>query len=370
MEDKIKIIFGKSSSKHYENAINLANRFANFQPISRNNKYNTIIIPIKDLNYFYDYLQKLWQLISNWKDTEILLGKKKFQFGRLRDISEIVRCNKKYYAATNKDIHCKIDNVKEGWGCKHLNSVIRYLDNSIYSFVQVRTWYKYGYFESNHIWKIDKNRIFDILKEESEKKYLNYCEIFDLRRVQKLVNTLPDEINLEKSKEWKIEYIEYTDGITLEKKPVSILKKTKADRNKHNLGIRHFGNLHLDNRPSEVGISINFENEKEKSDSNKKRFIPDTKFKEIGGIDEIVETIREVIELPIKNPGMFKHLGIKPHKAILLYGAPGCGKTLIAKAIANEINAHFIPIKGPELFSKYHGESEENLRNIFNEAVR
>ncbi len=101
---------------------------------------------------------------------------------------------------------------------------------------------------------------------------------------------------------------------------------------------------------------------------NSIRYIPEVSFKDIGGIDDIVATVREVIELPLKHPELLRQLGIKPHRGVLLHGEPGCGKTLIAKAIANDVRAHFIPIRGPELISKYWGESESNLRGVFEEA--
>ena len=78
---------------------------------------------------------------------------------------------------------------------------------------------------------------------------------------------------------------------------------------------------------------------------------------DIGGVDEIISMIREVIEIPLKHAKLMKHLGIAPLKGILLYGPPGCGKTLIAKAIANKIEAHFISVRGPELFTKWFGQS-------------
>ncbi len=104
------------------------------------------------------------------------------------------------------------------------------------------------------------------------------------------------------------------------------------------------------------------------SDNRKVRAIPNVSFEEIGGIGRIIHTIREVIELPLRYPELFKYMGIKPHKGILLYGPPGNGKTMIAKAIANEVKAHFIAVSGPELLSKMHGESESNLRKVFQEA--
>ncbi|MEM0438935.1 MAG: CDC48 family AAA ATPase [Sulfolobales archaeon] len=91
-------------------------------------------------------------------------------------------------------------------------------------------------------------------------------------------------------------------------------------------------------------------------------------YDDIGGLGNIIGKVRELVELPLKHPEIFRRLGIEPPKGILLYGPPGVGKTLLAKAIANEANAHFIAINGPEIMSKFYGESEQRLREIFDEA--
>ena len=91
-------------------------------------------------------------------------------------------------------------------------------------------------------------------------------------------------------------------------------------------------------------------------------------YDDIGGLKEQVQRIRELVELPLKHPELFKRLGIEPPKGILLYGPPGCGKTLLAKAVANESDAYFISINGPEVMSKFYGESEARLREIFKKA--
>ncbi len=96
--------------------------------------------------------------------------------------------------------------------------------------------------------------------------------------------------------------------------------------------------------------------------------VPEVTYEDIGGLKEVIETVREMIELPIKHPEIFRRLGIKPPKGILFYGPPGTGKTLLAKAIAHETNSRFYSINGPEIMSKFYGESEENLRRIFKEA--
>ncbi len=93
-------------------------------------------------------------------------------------------------------------------------------------------------------------------------------------------------------------------------------------------------------------------------------------YEDIGGLKKEIQLIREMVELPLKHPEVFKRLGIEPPKGVLLYGPPGCGKTLLAKAVANEADAYFIAVNGPEIVSKYYGESEQNLRRIFEEAQK
>lgn len=92
-------------------------------------------------------------------------------------------------------------------------------------------------------------------------------------------------------------------------------------------------------------------------------------YEDIGGLDEELEQVREMIELPMRHPEIFGRLGIEPPKGVLLHGPPGTGKTLIAKAVANEVDAEFYTISGPEIMSKYYGESEEQLREVFEEAT-
>jgi transitional endoplasmic reticulum ATPase len=91
-------------------------------------------------------------------------------------------------------------------------------------------------------------------------------------------------------------------------------------------------------------------------------------YEDIGGLKDELQRLRETIELPLRHPELFRTLGIEPPKGVLLYGPPGTGKTLIAKAVASESGAHFISIAGPEVISKYYGESEQRLREVFEEA--
>ncbi|TLX84502.1 MAG: CDC48 family AAA ATPase [Thaumarchaeota archaeon] len=98
------------------------------------------------------------------------------------------------------------------------------------------------------------------------------------------------------------------------------------------------------------------------------RGVPQVTYEDIGGLTDEIKKVREMIELPLRHPEIFEKLGIEAPKGVLLYGPPGTGKTLLAKAVANESNAHFISISGPEIMSKFYGESEARLREIFKEA--
>jgi transitional endoplasmic reticulum ATPase len=98
--------------------------------------------------------------------------------------------------------------------------------------------------------------------------------------------------------------------------------------------------------------------------------MPRTTYEDIGGLHEEIQRIREMVELPLRHPELFQRLGIEPPKGVLLHGPPGCGKTLLARAVANESEANFYSINGPEIMSKFYGESEARLREMFQQAQK
>lgn len=141
-------------------------------------------------------------------------------------------------------------------------------------------------------------------------------------------------------------------------------------------GIALFGSslpfIILNTNPSGI-VSINEETSiivREEAAKTEEAEGPSVSYEDIGGLHEEISRVREMIELPLKHQELFDRLGIDPPKGVLLHGPPGTGKTLIAKAVANESGANFYTINGPEIMSKYYGQSEENLRKIFDEAEK
>jgi len=98
--------------------------------------------------------------------------------------------------------------------------------------------------------------------------------------------------------------------------------------------------------------------------------MPRTTYEDIGGLHEEIQRIREMVELPLRHPELFQRLGIRPPQGVLLHGPPGCGKTLLARAVANESEANFFPVNGPEIMNKFYGGSEQNVRDIFQQAQK
>lgn len=346
----LEIQFGRSTSKSYPEAVRLLNKFSNVTTSTGDEQDNSVAISKDEFVEKHHKVAELWGLVANWKSSRIRINNEPAEFRDLDTYFAIFGCYEKYKTAIIQEEHCDLYNSKEGWGCKWLQGINRHNPESSWS--RDRYWYQFGSFSGENIWAIDKNKIRSLLEREIAIKKISLCPAFNPGRIEEILGQLPEKIDTAVDTSWQIVYEDAYSGTTAERRPVAIQPATK--------------------RGEGISISLDLLSKRQAKSENdlasKSRYIPEVAFADIGGIDDIIETVREVIELPIKKPEILRYLGIKPHKGILLHGTPGCGKTLIAKAIANEIKAHFILIRGPELFSKWHGQSEENLRNVFEEA--
>lgn len=231
-----------------------------------------------------------------------------------------------------------------------------------------KNWFDFGNFRNNK-WMIDKKLILEEVRNEIKTKGLDQCPNLEYIELEERIKALPESIDPKQDKDWQ--FIHKNESLLSEIIGVKPREVQNSPNIANPLGslFNFFTNLDMNNSSPGFNFSdlFNFE-ENSSTTSDKGRNVPDVSFNDIGGLGNIIQQVKEVIELPIVAPDILDHYNIKPHKGILLYGPPGCGKTLIAKAIANEINAHFIPINGPEILNKYVGQSEENLREIFKEA--
>ncbi|WP_050008424.1 ATP-binding protein [Butyrivibrio sp. WCE2006] len=347
---QIRIVFYKTSSKYYDPC---CLKCECFEQYSSEKSSNTIDISAEEIRTKQVLINHVLGIVKNWSKTEYYVDGKRASISEIEGVVGLANCEK---AKDNEVVgdHCFDIN---GWGCNSLEEIA--FRDSGYSYYRKTKyfWYQIGKF-SDGVWHVDKSRIKEMLKDEAERKHLNFCKHFSLDRIFEEVDKLSDEIIVDEQDEdceWQYVYKEAAAGM----KQTEIIGVEPKEEDKYSSG----------------GFSINVgslfgggaSNAEEKDDQ---KDIPSTSFADIGGMDDVVQQVREVVELPMISPNIFEHYHLIPHKGILLYGPPGCGKTMIAKAIANEVKAHFISVNGPEILNKFMGQSEENLRKIFAEAKR
>ncbi len=291
-------------------------------------------------------LRSLTEAAAELPETEFKAGNKSVSASKMLDIFDRVAREENRIL----DERRKQDLRPDGWGYSALDAITRYLPESREALHNDVFWFQFGAFSEEGIWKVDKHQILAILKKQAEDKLLHLCPSFDFSATEAIIGRLPDIIDTQENPNWSVYFSRVVEGSRVLQKPTGIIHKLTAGAGRT------------------IDRTSGGEDEAESEGKKAKRNIPKVSFDEIGGIDDIIGQVREVIELPLKNPNLFRHLGIKPHKGMMLYGEPGCGKTMIAKAIAHEVEAHFISVKGPELINKYQGASEENLRKLFDEA--
>ena len=309
MEFELKIIFAKSSSIYYSDAIKKAKKFSRFSQIDENNSMNTILIDKEELFKKYHHIKELFSFIGNWKHSELYLNGRKISFWDTYSFTDIIKCQNGYDSSPDQEYYCINEYDKLGWGCKFLSNIRRQIPIDSYYYNRGEYWFNYGSFARENNWIINKDNLLSALNKEALQKKLDICKYFNIDELNEIVKSLPNNINLNESNDWEVIYEEIYDGITIEKRPVNIKPKSIKDSSRNGLGIRInlFGDENDNNK---------------KNDNNKNRYIPNITFNDVGGIESIVTTIREVVELPMKNPKLFDYLGISPHKGILLHGPP------------------------------------------------
>ncbi|MCL2497224.1 MAG: AAA family ATPase [Symbiobacteriaceae bacterium] len=219
-------------------------------------------------------------------------------------------------------------------------------------------WFQYGTLNRERVFVVDKIKLRQRISYYLDRACAQYCPLLDEGNIDAIVSRLPSRIDPRQDDAWV-----YKQGwIRGRYQTVGVEKRHIEGRvvgsSRPEAGERSLGTASPEDTPKDEA-TVRLING---------RMIPKVTYQEVGGLDEVIAKLREAVELPLRLPFLFEHLGVTPHRGVLLYGPPGTGKTLLAKALANECEAHFILVNGPELLSKWHGETEANLRRIFDEA--
>jgi transitional endoplasmic reticulum ATPase len=243
---------------------------------------------------------------------------------------------------------------RQMFGCKQ----IHVYDNE---HATKNSWYTFGEMGADGVFRVDRERITD--RVLTDLGSCARCPILDLDATAETIARLPETIDPNRDEGWR-----YRGGG--EVSSWGVAKESRGHESRSETPAREPQKSSGSNESLVERFARNLRGAPAAAPGGGAgtRNVPDTRYEDVGGMDEAITLIREAVELPVTNPALFETLGIKPHRGVLLHGPPGTGKTLLARAVARETGAHFIAVSGPEILNKYWGQSEARLRNIFAEA--
>lgn len=349
----IQIQFGKSSSKYFDDAVQIASELPGYELTGegKDQRHKVTMPLLLDDRKQWECVRQLSHLVGAWKTADVTItGAPTNNFWELeRSIANVRICYDQREKSGLSDQYCSGKNAPDDdpscFGCRLVKGVTR--STSGYTYMHLR-WYQFGTItKDNKTFKIDKKEILNIIQARTCDQMCTCCPAYNWERVVADVADLPDEIKLNESSAFEIKYSDIDPAKALGIK----LKTTESWSGEINIGP---GTL-----DKEEG-----EDEEERIERN----VPTVRFQDIAAQDIALREIKNIVQLPLSHGEYFSEIGVEPQRGVLLFGPPGNGKTLIAQAVATESNAHLELINGPELLSKWVGESENNLRKVFERA--
>ncbi len=358
---RMKIKFRKSTSKYFGEAVQIARQLPGYECHGEGREQLHSVdlrIDLHALDLWDDVWKLCWK-VHNWKASQIEVegGEGNTLFGLHHQVNEVRSCHQGRLDSELGDQYCSgkdaPDDEATCFGCRLTRGISRRLGE--WEEKRDFYWYQYGAFSDDQSgFVVDRKQIFRIIKKETGTDLCTLCPAFNWSRVRSDIADLPDAIELNDSSEFAIRYSKINN------KPLGIEPREADDY------ASGFPQLF----PEIPGV---FSGTSEDSAIDQqgechKRNVPTVQYSEVAGQEQALSAIKDIVHLPLAYPDYYEKVGIEPQRSVILYGPPGNGKTLIAKAVATESNAHLEIINGPEVLSKWVGESEHNLRQVFGRA--
>ncbi len=356
---RIRVRFMQSRSSYLAATLRLAKTFPTFRVtgVDKDTVYslNATIRLNQTRNAFLDKenrktwerVRKLLHQVGFWRHGEVRITgwPIKDSLTLQEQLERVDTCFRRRERSGGGDCYCagqrSPSDYKTAFGCQLLKGVNRVPPYQSGHNAFNTGWWQLGTLAKDlSTFSVDKRAILKRLQSQTGDSLCVLCPAFSWKRVDCEIAELPSIISLKKGSEFVVKYAEFDKS-----NPV---------------GIMWGDELH--------GFEMSFDDGDGLEDEPRaepQRSVPTVHYSDVAGQDEALAEVRNVVQLPLTHPEYFEALGIQGHRGILLYGPPGNGKTLIAKAVATESSAHLELVNGPELLSKWVGQTEENLRNVF-----
>ena len=342
----LEISFGTSPSVHYARAVDLAQRLAGYHASGAGpHLVHSVALEASLADEgTWEQLQQLLRLVSGWRSASLKLAGRPLPYGLLlARLGPVRACYAQQLRHGAADAYCSGKRAPgdeaSHFGCRFAQGVSRSVDLAAYAEV---SWIQFGTLTPAHdCFRVDKPAIARALEQQTRAEACVLCPAFRWQRLRADVDELPDVIRLGSASAFEVRY--------------SQIKPQQA------LGIKLKDTSDLGGAGLRLGPA-------REGDPGRVRNVPQVRYADVAGQDAALRALQSVVQLPLTSAAYFEALGVAPHSGIVLFGPPGNGKTLLAQAVATECAAHLEIVSGPELLSRWVGQSEANLRRVFARA--
>jgi transitional endoplasmic reticulum ATPase len=346
MKPLLEITFGTSPSPQYRRAVDLAQSIPGYQSSGEGRAIVHRLATSASLaeESTWAKLDELLQMVAAWRSAKVTLGGQPVHHWTVAtQVQQIKACHARRVQSGAGDDYCcgkgGPGDEARYFGCRFCRGVIRDPASARNS------WIRFGKLSPNKkSFLVDRKAIFQMLRAQTKGDACLLCPAFRWQQVRAEVDELPGMIKLGEKSPFTVRFSEIDPT-----KPLGIHVKETGPR-------------------VSAGYAITLRTTVRNEEASPERQVPQVRYSDVAGQDAALKALRSVVELPLCHVAYFEALGVAPQSGVLLYGPPGNGKTLLAKAVATESNAHLEIINGPEVLSPWHGRSEENLRLIFTRA--